>query len=204
MWFDEIRQGVANPSSPSRLFIYYNERVREGRIGKNIPVSLRTGYQSVASLGACPETMWPYRVSGFARKPTATCYREGRARRVTSYRRIRRELGPLRASLVEGFPFSFAITVYRSFESKAVARTGRVPIPRRGEAALGGHAMLAVGYDDDLACFIVRNSFGPRWGLAGHCLLPYAYLMRVDLAWDFWTARHVAPGRARAGVGRRG
>ena len=203
MWFDEIKQGVAGASSPSRLFIYYNERAREGRVGKNIPVSLRDGYKCVASLGACPETMWPYRVGAFARKPTAACYRAGRVRRVTSYHRIRRELGPMRACLAEGFPFTFAITVHKSFESAAVTRTGRVPIPRRGDPTLGGHAMLAVGYDDDQACFIVRNSFGARWGIAGHCVLPYDYLMRPDLAWDFWTARHGARGRAGVRGGAR-
>ena len=197
MWFDELKEGLRGASSPSRLFIYYNERARTGRIGANIPVSLRDGYKAVAGLGACPEPMWPYRVSAFARRPGAACYRAGRVRRVTSYHRIRRELGPLRACLAEGYPFTLAITVYKSFESAAVARTGRVPLPKRGERVLGGHAMLAMGYDDAAAAFIVRNSFGAGWGDAGHCLLPYDYVMRTDLAWDFWTARRVMPGRRR-------
>jgi len=197
MWFDELKEGLRGVSSPSRLFIYYNERARLGRIGANIPVSLRDGYNAVENLGACPEAMWPYRVGAFARKPGVACYRAGRTRRVTTYHRIRRELGPLRACLAEGYPFTLAITVYQSFESAAVARTGRVPIPKHGEPVMGGHAMLAMGYDDRLAGFIVRNSFGADWGNAGHCLLPYDYVMRTDLAWDFWTARHVGPVRRR-------
>ncbi len=67
-------------------------------------------------------------------------------------------------------------TVYESFESPQVARTGHVPMPRPGDRALGGHAVLAVGYDDARQWFIVRNSWGKGWGMKGYSTLPYAYL----------------------------
>jgi len=73
--------------------------------------------------------------------------------------------------------------------SRPVTRTGVVPMPKKGEKQLGGHAMLIVGYDDDRQVFIVRNSFGRKWGLQGYCLIPYAYIMRPDLTWAFWTIR---------------
>jgi C1A family cysteine protease len=68
-----------------------------------------------------------------------------------------------------------------------VARAGVVPLPGPREKVLGGHAVLAVGYDDAKQCFIVRNSWGTKWGDKGHCYMPYAYLTDSDLAADFWT-----------------
>jgi C1A family cysteine protease len=89
------------------------------------------------------------------------------------------------------------ISVYESFKSRAVTRSGVVPMPRRREKHLGGHALLVVGYDRRRRLFLVRNSWGSRWGLEGYCLLPYAYLLDPDLAWDFWTARRVSISRRR-------
>ncbi len=91
------------------------------------------------------------------------------------------------ACLADGFPFVFGFTVYESFDSQKVARTGIGPMPRKDEAVLGGHAVMAVGYDRGKKRFLVRNSWGSCWGLAGYCLMPFAYL--ETLAADFWTIR---------------
>ena len=91
--------------------------------------------------------------------------------------------------LAEGYPFVFGFTVYESFESQSVADTGVVPMPGSGEAVLGGHCVVAVGYDDSKRQFIIRNSWGTGWGLNGYCLMPYEYLLNPRLASDFWTIR---------------
>ena len=62
-----------------------------------------------------------------------------------------------------------------------------VPLPRRGDALIGGHAVAAVGYDDPRQRFIVRNSWGRSWGEGGYCTMPYAYLLDSGLSDDFWT-----------------
>ncbi len=82
--------------------------------------------------------------------------------KITSYHRII-TLDEMRTCLAEGFPFVFGFTVYESFESQAVAKTGTVNMPQKGEKSLGGHAVLAVGYDDVQKRFIVRNSWGEDW-----------------------------------------
>jgi C1A family cysteine protease len=62
-------------------------------------------------------------------------------------------------------------------------------MPKKTERTLGGHAVLAVGYDDKAKRFTVRNSWGPGWGIKGYFTIPYAYLASRDLADDFWTIR---------------
>jgi len=204
IWFDEIKEDAPEPWSPSRLFIYYNERAREGLAAKNAPVSLRDGYKSVAKRGVCHEREWPYRQKRFAAKPPPRCYRTARFHRMTRYFRLRRELLHFEACLAEGYPFTMGISVYESFKSRKVARSGVVPLPRRGEKHLGGHALLVVGYDRRRRRFLVRNSWGEGWGLGGYCLMPYPYLLNPDLAWDFWTARRVSmEPRPRSGKTRK-
>ena len=97
----------------------------------------------------------------------------------------------MKGCLAQGYPFVFGFTVYESFESQPVAQTGVVPMPASGEAVLGGHAVMAVGYDDSQQRFIVRNSWGNGWGMQGYFTIPYAYLLDSHLASDFWTIRLV-------------
>jgi C1A family cysteine protease len=93
--------------------------------------------------------------------------------------------------LASGYPFVFGFTVYESFESQQVAKSGHAPMPASGEKVLGGHAVVAVGYDDASQWFIVRNSWGTGWGMAGYFTLPYAYLSQPGLSSDYWTIRLV-------------
>lgn len=191
LWFD-ARRRQRRAHSPSRLFIYYNERATEDVIDMNVPVSLRDGYKTVAKVGACAEPHWPYEVRRFRRKPLARCYEAAHEHRVIRYLRLRQSLRHMHSCLAEGFPFAVGLAVYKSFKSALVKRTGVVPIPERGqERCLGGHAMLVVGYMNDSRHFIVRNSYGKEWGDRGYCYLPYRYMLDSNLAWDFWTVRRV-------------
>lgn len=174
---------------PSRLFIYYNERVIEHTVESDSGAQIRDGIKSVAKLGVCPETEWPYDIAKFAVKPPATCYRHAKKYRAIGYQRVVQSLTQMKGCLASGYPFVFGFTVYESFESDQVARTGVVPMPAAAEKVLGGHAVLAVGYDDTAQRFIVRNSWGRRWGIAGYFTMPYAYLADDNLAADFWTIR---------------
>ena len=194
--FDELRVRPATAVTPSRLFIYYNERAAEGLLMCNRPVSLRDGYRSVFTKGVCPERMWPYRPAEFDRKPTPRCFRAAHGLRVSGFLRIRRELRDLKACLADGFPFTFGGTYFKSFKSRRVARTGMIPMPRRSEPQLGGHAMLAIGYDDREEVFILQNSFGGKWGLKGYCLIKYDYIMHPNLSWDFWTVRRLSRSKS--------
>ncbi len=62
-------------------------------------------------------------------------------------------------------------------------------MPLHKEGSIGGHAVLAVGYNDAKQTFTVRNSWGPSWGQKGYFTIPYAYLLDANLSDDFWTIR---------------
>ncbi len=188
--FDQIKQKL-KASTPSRLFIYYNERAIEGTIDTDSGAQIRDGIKSVASQGACPEPMWPYVEQSYANRPPAPCYKYAKLHPAVQYARVTQSVGQLKACVAAGYPFVFGFTVYESFESDAVAKSGIVPMPATTEMLLGGHAVMAVGYDDAAQRFLVRNSWGTSWGMGGYFTIPYVYLTDGNLADDFWVIRVV-------------
>jgi C1A family cysteine protease len=149
---------------------------------------IRDGIKTLKHQGVCAEKKWPYIISKFAAKPSPACYKEALDHQITSYHRIL-TLDEMRRCLAEGFPFVFGFTVYESFESQEVAKTGIVPMPQPNERSIGGHAVLAAGYDEAQQRFIIRNSWGIGWGQKGYFTIPYDYAANRNLSDDFWTIR---------------
>jgi C1A family cysteine protease len=172
----------------SRLFIYYNERALEGTVKQDAGAMIRDGVKTLSKQGVCDESEWPYVITKFAVKPPAVCYKDGLQHPITSYHRIVTLL-EMRMCLAEGYPFVFGFTVYESFESAAVAKTGQLNMPKLSEKSLGGHAVMAAGYNDATKRFLIRNSWGTDWGMQGYFTIPYAYLDNRNLSDDFWTIR---------------
>jgi C1A family cysteine protease len=176
---------------PSRLFIYYNERAMEHTVKSDSGAQIRDGIKSVNKQGVCTETMWPYNINKFASKPKASCYTSALKHQVLSYHRVPTTLNEMKGCLAEGYPFVFGFTVYEAFESEQVAKTGKLNMPKPNEQVVGGHAVMAVGYDDAQQRFTIRNSWGPDWGMKGYFTMPYEYLLNDNLSDDFWTIRIV-------------
>jgi C1A family cysteine protease len=189
--FNQMKQGFADVFAPSRLFIYYNERVIEGTVKADAGAMIRDGMKSVAKQGAPHEALWPYVISKFSTKPSAAAYKDAAKHPAVLYQRVIQDLAQLKGCLAAGFPIVFGFSVYDSFESSAVAKSGNAPMPNPTEKLLGGHAVLAVGYDDTNKWFVVRNSWGTGWGMKGYFTLPYDYLTDPNLADDFWTVKAV-------------
>ena len=166
--FDRMKQGDSDRFVPSRLFIYYNERVMERCIKEDSGAMIRDGIKSVSKQGAPSEDLWPYVLTKFKAKLSARAYADAARHPAILYQRVRRDLAHLKGCLAAGFPFVFGMSIYEGFETRAVARSGHAPMPKPTEKMQGGHAALAVGYDSARKWFIVRNSWGAKWGLEGY------------------------------------
>ena len=188
----ELRKQGLPDFMPSRNFLYYNERAMEGDVNQDGGAQIRDGMKSIATLGICSETDWPYDPNQMATKPSADCYQKALANVVKIYQRVDQNPQSLKGCLAQGFRFVLGISIFESFESGSVASTGLVPMPGPNESCLGGHAVACVGYDDVTKMFKCRNSWGPAWGLSGFFLLPYDYVMNPGMSSDFWTARLVS------------
>jgi len=188
--FDRKKEGL-DDWTPSRLFIYYNERAMEHTVASDSGAQIRDGIKSVVTKGACKESTWPYDISKFTVNPGHVAYGEAFHHKAVSYQSVTQDLTQLKGALAAGFPVVFGFTVYSSFEGAAVARTGVLNLPRHNEQVVGGHAVLLVGYDDDSQRFLVRNSWGDSWGQQGYFTMPYAYVTNGNLADDFWLIKTV-------------
>ncbi len=174
--------------TPSRLGIYYGERLREGTVGYDSGAMGHDAFKDGRKFGVGPETLWPYEIAKFKETP-ASAYLASRAEhRVREYRHPAQSQEPLKRILSNRQTVAFGFTVYKSFESADVARTGIVPMPAQGEKMLGGHEVLLIGYLKEQPDYaLVRNSWGTGWGLGGYFLMPWRFLLNPQLASDFRT-----------------
>lgn len=176
---------------PSRLFIYYGERKIENAVKRDQGAYLRNGMKVIAKQGVCKEDTWPYDVTKWANKPTKAAFTEALNHQAIEYKRIENNITTMKQCLADGYPFVFGFMIYESFQTDAVRKTGIMPMPARTEKALGGHAVMAIGYDDTKQVFILRNSWSAWWGDKGYFYMPYDYIRNDNLCNDFWTLRKV-------------
>lgn len=174
---------------PSRLFIYYGERVLEHTVQSDAGAMIRDGMKVIARLGVPAEALCPYDVSAFRSMPTPVAYADAATRQCLTYTRLPGTLRSIQDSLARGFPVVCGFSVYESFESDQAAKTGVVPVPKQGERALGGHAVAIVGYtkrSTTTADLLWRNSWGTAWGDAGYFTTPSKFLSACGVS-DCWT-----------------
>ncbi len=198
------RKSFGRHIESSRLFLYKvtrNLMKMKGDTG----AYLRLTMGAMVLFGVPPEEYWPYTDSGegFDKEPPAFSYAFAQNYKTLMYYRHdpAGAAGPavleqLKTYLAAGHPAMFGFTVYSSIEQ--AAETGRIPFPVGRERIEGGHAVVAMGYDDALeikntsggetakGALLVRNSWGTGWGEKGYGWLPYAYVLK-GLAEDFWS-----------------
>lgn len=177
---------------PSRRYVYFNTRAIQGDTKNDTGASIRNTIKAWVNEGVCKEATCKYSVSDFAVKPSAEAYKEGRARKApnASYQRIDVNLDDIREQLAQNNPIAGGFPVYESFMSNGVRTTGIVPMPKRSEKQVGGHAVVICGYDDAKRMFLIRNSWGTSWGQKGYCWMPYEFVMMFFS--DLWTITKVS------------
>lgn len=175
----------------SPLFIYYMERELEGTVGQDVGASIRTGMKVLATYGVCSEAIWPYNPANLDVRPSDQAMSNATAHKISNYYRID-NFSQLHRTLAYRNPVVMGIQVYESFETDAAAKTGIIPVPNINmEQPLGGHAVIATGYNDIKQVVIVKNSWGDTWGDKGFFYLPYKYFdPSLSLVWDMWTAQY--------------
>jgi C1A family cysteine protease len=161
-----LRQGLAD-FTPSRLFIYYNERVLNHDASQDTGASLSDGAHVIGAQGAPSESLWPYDITRFADKPPQQVYQDALQHCAFEIQQVHQDLTSMKQRLASGLPIAVGFTVYPSWLSQRTAQTGVVPIPGHHEQVVGGYAVLVVGNDDSHSRFIVRCSCGYRVGFAG-------------------------------------
>jgi C1A family cysteine protease len=187
----------------SRLFLYKTTRDLLHLTGDS-GAYLRSTLGALVLFGVPPEEYWPYEIERFDEEPSAFCYSFAQNYRTIRYFRFdppgtgRAELlTQIKTYLSQGMPAIFGFTVYNSYEQAET--TGKIPFPLPEENVVGGHAVMAVGYDNKMiirnnsrkgaqntGAFLIRNSWGEKWGNEGYGWLPYEYVLK-GLAEDWWT-----------------
>jgi len=172
----ERMQANLPPLTPSRLFIYWNERVMENDTNEDAGAFGGDGITSLETLGVPDESLWPYIEGQFSVRPPDSVFAAALANKI-SQRKIITTIEDIKGALVDRHLVPFGISLYESFESDEVATSGIVPDPTLNEGLLGGHETAIAGYDDSMKAFKVRNSWGSGWGQQGYCWINYDYVM---------------------------
>lgn len=187
----------------SRLFLYKATRNMLHLTG-DTGAYLRSTMGALALFGVPPEEYWPYVITDFDKEPPAFCYAFAQNFQAISYYRLDPPgtakdvlLNRIKTNLAGGLPSMFGFTVYSSYTQ--AASSSKIPYPTPGEKVVGGHAVMAVGYDNGMkikntslgavettGAILIRNSWGKGWGDAGYGWLPYDYVLK-GLAVDWWS-----------------
>jgi hypothetical protein len=182
--YNQSRQNLDNFYS-SRLFLYYNERLMINMVNEDSGACIRDGMKSINKIGICDEKYFPYVTNTFKNKPTENAYKDGSYHKSVSYSRVNKNLLDLKTTLSNGHPIVFGFLIFQNFQSSSWTFKTPAIMPMPSGKNLGGHAVLAVGYDDNLECFIIRNSWGSEWGNNGYFMMPYKFITS-HWCMDFW------------------
>ncbi len=169
----------------SRLWIYFFERAIEHTLGQGDTGAEGHDAFTVAKHGIPDETGWPYDISRFEVKPPNV---EPRAYTLKKpVHAVPQNEEAVRRVLSNRQTIAIGFTVYESFEGQW-DQEGVMPNPQPGEGVLGGHEVLLCGYLKTYPeHFLVRNSWGPGWGLGGYFLFPRATLLDPNMSSDWRT-----------------
>ncbi|GLG01585.1 peptidase C1 [Alicyclobacillus hesperidum subsp. aegles] len=156
---------------------YYEERVLEGTVMQDSGATIWDAVLVLAKKGVMPENKDPYTDEDFYRKPDDKDFIPGSQLPLELVRRLphSRLVDYATDALGNGLPILFGATVFPELESDETARTGILTMPSEYEQPIGGHAMVAVGYDARREMILVRNSWGADWGIGGYFWMPFEY-----------------------------
>lgn len=182
----------------SEQFQYWDTKCNDPDGYNTLGTYPHISFSRVKTDGVCHEQTWPYNMqvdppqndpNGPAARPEARQFRVNESVQIQRHRDVQ-----LLKSHVRGdYPVAIAIPVFDSWANNpAVHDSGNIGMPLPGETSEAGHALVLVGYDDDVdfpggGFFIIRNSYGTSWGAqcpfgAGYGTIPYGYIEQENLS----------------------
>lgn len=167
----------------SRLDLYYEERMIEGTVNQDSGASMRDICKALNKFGVCEEEYFPYEIEKFTNPPTEEAVINALKYKINAYHALGSLLEIKQNIALRQQPVLIGMEVYESMESETVENTGKLPLPKKNEKLLGGHAVLVVGYTG--INLIIRNSWGPDWGDKGYFYMTNAYFKRYTR--DYWS-----------------
>ncbi|KAJ5064335.1 hypothetical protein J3E74DRAFT_262848 [Bipolaris maydis] len=185
---------------PSRLFIYYNARTAVSQIIADRGCFIRHAFRSLAKYGVCSEASWPYDKLRINEQPPDTCFQEALGHRISTHERLdvhrnakgydatfdmdvdgHNVLENLRSCLSDCRPVVFnGPNGMWQIHAMTKKRHSKVSLPK------AAHAVLAVGYDDNLRYVLCQNSMGVSKSLFW---IPYDWITDFYATSDFWTMK---------------
>ncbi|MBK1986686.1 hypothetical protein A0J48_003875 [Sphaerospermopsis aphanizomenoides BCCUSP55] len=192
--------------------------------------TIRDTFKAMTLFGVAPEKCWNSDVKTLNDEPSPFCYAYAQNYQATHYFRLDKQdesqkskeevlesrkilLVQIRIALASGFPAIFGFRDANILEnnitnddqikekSENIERLGQIDVVKINNSKnQEGHALVAVGYDDNMefknpnkseeplkGAFLVRNSWGTEtWGDKGYGWLPY-YYVEQGLATNWWS-----------------
>jgi C1A family cysteine protease len=180
---------MKKPFVPSRLFIYYCARVISNlNTNEDTGVEMRMGCKAIAKYGFCNEDLFPYNTD-YKLMPSKNAFEEALKHRNYIYESLPIEVDAMMSCLDEGYPFVIGIMVHNTMFDQDVITSGNMKTPNNQDELVGGHAITIVGYNKEKQHFIVRNSWGEKWGNQGYGTIPFSYIGNKELALDAWVLK---------------
>ena len=188
----------------SRRFLYKTTRGLL-RLRGDTGAYLRTTMAALRMFGVPPESYFKYSVKHFDKSPGIFLYSMADNWEALTYfchdplsaeKKGAAVLDSVRKYLAAGVPSMFGFWVFDNFERGRMP--GQIPYPNMNSKCVGGHAVTAVGYDDNKVVLDAKtnqstkgaifflNSWGKSWGENGYGWIPYSYVIN-KLADDFWS-----------------
>lgn len=164
----------------SERFVYYNARKQKGKAKIDSGTSLTDIVNTMKEQGVCQEHLFPYNPQELSEEPPVEAYNDALTRKVVRAKVVKKNLHDIKSALYEGYPVAVTVEIYNSFDPVK----GFVRLPSEEEIQnekSGAHTMVICGYNDEARFFVVRNSWGRKFGDKGYCYIPYGYMENEKL-----------------------
>jgi hypothetical protein len=162
----------------------------------------RLTMKTIAKYGIPEEVNWKYNIADFAKKPPQEVYDDAESNLALKYFRLDGDYtygetytNRIKTFLYNGYAAFIGFPAYDVIYK--VTRTQPVmQFPTTSNKLLGGHAVLLVGYNDEISynmgkgCMLAQNSWGTSYGDRGFFWIPYKYFNDA-LAIDTWSCTSI-------------